>query len=88
MEVIENTPRLEATKSQLPAGALFLHFFSVKFHFAEFLVVVEEGMADTILFIADDCVDVDVFHTPEDVSLDVRICLFQLGDHFFDFHAL
>ena len=25
-------------------------------------------MADTILFIADDCVDVDVFHTPEDVS--------------------
>ena len=45
-------------------------------------------MADAILFIADDCVDVDVFHTPENVSLDVRICLFQLGDHFFDFHAL
>lgn len=84
MEVIENTPRPEATKSQLPAGVLF----SIKFHFAEFLVVVEEGMADTILFIADDCVDVDVFHTPEDVSLDVWICLFQLGDHFFDFHAL
>lgn len=84
MEVIENTPRPEATKSQLPAGVLF----SVKFHFTKFLVVVEEGMADAILFIADDCVDVDVFHTPEDVSLDVRICLFQLGDHFFDFHAL
>ena len=84
MEVIENTPRPEATKSQLPAVVLF----SIKFHFAEFLVVVEEGMADTILFIADDCVDVDVFHTPENVSLDVRICLFQLGDHFFDFHAL
>lgn len=45
-------------------------------------------MADTIFFITDHSVQVDVLHTAEDILLNVRILLAKLPDQILDLRAL
>ena len=45
-------------------------------------------MADTIFFITDHSVQVDVLHTAEDILLNVRILLAKFPDQILDLRAL
>ena len=45
-------------------------------------------MADTVFFITDHSVQVDVLHTAEDILLNVRILLAKLPDQILDLRAL
>ncbi len=63
-------------------------FFRLRYVSRVVVVSFQEIVADTVLFIADYRVNIDIFHTAENIALDKRIHLFQIFDQFFDLYAL
>ena len=44
-------------------------------------------MTFSILFVANNRIQIDIFHALENITLDKRIGLFQCLDQLFDFHT-
>ena len=53
-----------------------------------FVIFIQKMMANTIFFITDHSVQVDVLHTAEDILLNVRILLAKFPDQILDLRTL
>ena len=53
-----------------------------------YLVLIQKMVLFAVLFIGDDCVNVDVFNTSENMVFNERIGLFELFDKLFGFLSL
>ena len=84
---------------KIPAGQILylsggnfivLYISDMPRHIQSFLIIIsiQEIVSYTFCLVTDNCIQIDIFHTLENIALHKRVRLLKLCNQFFDFHTL